>query len=719
MARQEIQALLPVASLKAVANHISKTPVAHLSRAVPFLTAQLLACSAILSKDHAAGSDAAAAVHQLRTRISSLLQDRSTEGRWAGIVLCKTTVDSGGWQMLHQSAAWVRFLVAILNKPDPPTSKKLCVLTLTRIFEQTHAYSNLIREITTPSLPAFISACLQVLRQLGPQIAPNRLATVVFLSLARLVPNHPAIFRPYLADLQSLTASIRSTERSTVRERLDFTEPTVEAASSLSVALYASAAKPGEARDASLESILRASEDSLRSSLRALFDSDYDTSSASSTKITKPDEICSLIGSLKSFIDCPTTKSVKMPIGRLLHLTIDASIAPSLTRTSSSDPESRKAQDEFFQQMPLIQTHLFDLATALINRLGRVALPAATELLDAAGNLIETSRALSFLRASIYRCIATILPIVGPCLAQSNLSITKLSHVACADLLQDLEPKSESSLNPNAIIGMSEARSSINGSIHLQLAARDLVSSLLRHLPSRLLSKASRAELDRVVILSTHEAPILASLLNVAHEAPSLLPFAARLLPGSDMVESIIRPRLPVVAAVELASGQPDDNGLQDSELNSGLRFQSGLPQGLELANLAYAPSVQTKKSASIPADGDHSASAITESQYQNTITLQPTVTVPLEASSAAATNWNWGEEGEKRASSQLKRSLAQQSTPEPQKRLRSNAAQEVSLLPDGIPLDQSSISDDDDDSDIEIPDLILKSDEDAEDDSD
>lgn len=54
-------------------------------------------------------------VHKLKTSITTHLNGRSREGRFAAIGLIKAAVDVGGWETLRGSEAWVRGLLSIVQ----------------------------------------------------------------------------------------------------------------------------------------------------------------------------------------------------------------------------------------------------------------------------------------------------------------------------------------------------------------------------------------------------------------------------------------------------------------------------------------------------------------------------------------------------------------------------------------------------------------------------
>ena len=109
-----------VASLRAVTHRLTTTPTQELPLIAAYVALTLGDCGDILSspqnhKSSTSVSDTALLVHKLKTRITSLLQDKSVEGRWTAVVLVKATVEAGKWEVLHGSEAWVRGLLAILS----------------------------------------------------------------------------------------------------------------------------------------------------------------------------------------------------------------------------------------------------------------------------------------------------------------------------------------------------------------------------------------------------------------------------------------------------------------------------------------------------------------------------------------------------------------------------------------------------------------------------
>jgi hypothetical protein len=116
-----IPATVSTSTLRAVTVRLNNTPVKDLPSIASHLAAGLLDCGDVLSQTHAPGkekSDSSILVHKIKTRISSLLQDRSFEGRWTAVILIKAVIELGGWEILKTSEPWARGLIGILGVCD-------------------------------------------------------------------------------------------------------------------------------------------------------------------------------------------------------------------------------------------------------------------------------------------------------------------------------------------------------------------------------------------------------------------------------------------------------------------------------------------------------------------------------------------------------------------------------------------------------------------------
>ena len=106
-------------SLRAVTHRLTTTPIQQLPPIASFLATSLSDCGELLSapQNQKAGkteSDNALQIQKLKTRLASLLQDKSFEGRWTAVVLMKATVEAGQWEVLRGCEPLVRSLIGVL-----------------------------------------------------------------------------------------------------------------------------------------------------------------------------------------------------------------------------------------------------------------------------------------------------------------------------------------------------------------------------------------------------------------------------------------------------------------------------------------------------------------------------------------------------------------------------------------------------------------------------
>jgi pre-rRNA-processing protein RIX1 len=107
-------------ALRTVTNVIQSLPPKELPQRTQFFVSAISASSAILSspENHLVtkdGTDRAVLVHKYKTQLSALLNGKSQEGRWIAVVLIKSTIHAGGWEILRGCESWVRGLLGLLN----------------------------------------------------------------------------------------------------------------------------------------------------------------------------------------------------------------------------------------------------------------------------------------------------------------------------------------------------------------------------------------------------------------------------------------------------------------------------------------------------------------------------------------------------------------------------------------------------------------------------
>ena len=108
--------------LGAITDRLAGAPQVQLPHLVPGLTNDLTNCRMVLSASanhqgslQEQGPESTVLVHKYKTQISTLLQDKRVEVRWAAVVLVKATIEVGAWEVLQGAAVWVRSLLEILK----------------------------------------------------------------------------------------------------------------------------------------------------------------------------------------------------------------------------------------------------------------------------------------------------------------------------------------------------------------------------------------------------------------------------------------------------------------------------------------------------------------------------------------------------------------------------------------------------------------------------
>ncbi|KAH7122715.1 rRNA processing/ribosome biogenesis-domain-containing protein [Dendryphion nanum] len=563
--------------LRAVTYRLSSTPTTQLPQQIPAIAASLANCKSLLSSTQASGSktssEASVAIHKFRTFISTLLQDRTIQGRWTAIVLVKTTVEVGGWEILQKSLPWVRGLLGILTKPDPPTSKKLSLITLARIFILTRDYRTLVREITTPSLPTFIQSSLQIALS-NPS---NDLLLVILSNFQALLPSHPAMFRTYEKQIQQLlglivapTPSTKLASEQVVGPRVNPSSEVTEAARKLYVQLPCCAPKgaTSEEWERALKNTVSNAHRVADKVFRAVVEEwkpAHETSTASNGQ-TMEDEVqdvekdllglapwtgiyagserfVGLLQLIKEYLMNPTPNSVTLPLSlivdlvtRVLSLTIPPlSGSKALTMSVRFNNQiSKDERDCLWATLPHIHVTVVEVLLAVSRRceqsvsLDAIILDQLIWLFGAEKNHIDV-------RTACYIAISSILQRSGPALPKTSIEpLSTLIRACCNDLLPSEQStgvltqapsqakvngngnsSSQGSTNADAFLNASlSTKQSVTNSLGLIEAARNLLPVLFSSIPAQYLSHSTRTLVDRTAILCQHADAMTASVLN-------------------------------------------------------------------------------------------------------------------------------------------------------------------------------------------------------------
>lgn len=601
-----------LATLRALTFRLASTATSQLPQHVPAIAASLANCRSLLLLPQAAASrsssESTVALHKYRTQLSTLLQDRTIQGRWAAIVLIKATIEIGGWEILQKSLPWVRGLLGILTKPDPPSSKKLSIITLTRIFMLTRDYPTLVREITTPSLPAFVQSGLQI----ATSKAPAPLLLVVLESFNELLPRHPTIFRTYLKQLTPLLASLiaptpssKLGEEQKSGQRFELTAGVIASAQQLYVQTSCSAPKgaSSEEREKSLKATINNVHQVADKVFRAVIEDwqssnrdaainghtlDDEMQDLESVNMALPawaglfagsERLVHLLHLVQQYLALPTASSVGLNVSvvmdlvtRILSITVPGAGGKTHRDAATFNNQvSKEERDNLWLVLPDIHVAATEILLVLARRSQSSTLPLDSLIVDQLVWVFAAERDSVQIRSVCYRGIAAVLQRSGAGLSKVSInSLVPLMRTCCEDLLPfDSPVVTKPTLAQNKANGTTPSQTTANADtfldsskgidatgkqfLGLEEAAYNLLPMLFANIRTQYLSDSMRGRLDRTAVLTQNKPAMLASVLNpppskrFGKPAASILPLMARSFPESADVEGFLRPRMPAI----------------------------------------------------------------------------------------------------------------------------------------------------------------------------
>lgn len=612
------QTAASVGQLRALAFRLSATPSKQLPGVAAQIAGSIWNCRDLLStpSDAKQANDASTTVHRFKTQLSTLLQDRSIEGRWAAVVLVKATIEAGGPEVLAKCNPWVRNLLGILKKPDPPTTRNLAVVTLTRIFVLTWDYSNLVREITTPALTAFVPTCLANLE--NKRCTASEFQTILE-AFATLLPRHPTIFRSNEAKIRTVLNKALSGTASDVDFSFHYTEAHKESAHRLYVLLHHCAPKQGASDkwDETLKAAVHAShsacdrvfravqedwqsetgiESSVVAHLRSNGEVECESNDAAELSPWKGiyaggERIVSLLGLINSHLGTATSNNVSVRLGLIADLLtrLLAIPTPSVGKQDNvklNNQISRDEREAMFAVLPSIHIAAIQLVVATLQRFGAAASPWAQHFHDQAIIMFRSGRADLHVRRNLYQLVTKVLGVIGPSLSRNEFAeLEQTIKSCCEDILPIRDANAQSTTKTNGAasgikqqLGLADSESI---SAHpadvteVQQWAQDLLRTILNKVDATCISPKLRALIDRAAVLTNSKEVVFASVMNPPKKSKdariqaSLLPILARQFGQTPDVEALLRPRMPPIftkGASRPTNGMEDVDQEKDEE---------------------------------------------------------------------------------------------------------------------------------------------------------
>ncbi|KAG5760462.1 hypothetical protein H9Q72_011419 [Fusarium xylarioides] len=601
--------------LRVLCRKLTSIPPTQLPHALPSLINHILHCKEPLSapsdrKVKDSSSEAAQLVHKLKASITTHLNGRSREARFAAVALIKTVVDVGGWEILRGCQPWVTGLLSVVEKSDPIASKELAIVTLTHIYISVQPYQTLVREIATPTIPTFVTACIKLisLPKNGEKLqTPLSVIETICDALSALIPLYPTTIRPSNSKLKT---AVKPYLVPTQSDETVIPQSLQRASRNLVISLHHVAAKSGGSDEWAklIDTLLKELHSTADQVLRAVQESWEGTSGFTRSQVeldnepsgggSSADELPAwsginagadrLIGLFQYLSDClryPTKAPVTIPTSALVDAASRLLLIARLSSKSQTWDQAlqtnaaiaREEKDELWAALPDIHIAALHLIEALSQRLGQNAVSIAPEILDHLVRVFKSGINLPTVRTTGYTVLKEILLISGPTLSKPSVgSLDPVFGACCRDLQQDAGHLKEA--EKPAATGTDSKKNSIaaNADLFLQpqaaavvsnpslepkhrAAAADLLPVILSKVPQRHLKASLRGLVDQTAILTNSRDAMLASVLNPYKDQrgrvyPSILPHLTQQFPDDKDLE-ILRTNIRA-GAQSLAEGE-------------------------------------------------------------------------------------------------------------------------------------------------------------------
>ena len=483
--------------LRVVTHRLETTPEWQKPQMAVYLANTLASGGELLSgkeiQVHARNEQTAFLVNKFKAQVSALLLAKSPRSRWAAIILIRAIIEVEGWEIQHGCAAWVRGLLRILERSDSDCTKVLCMMTLRRIFRLVMKHQSLVREIINPSLPGFVTSCLNILKsKLSPpkekrEESEVSIVATVLQSFCELLPSHPNLFRPFISQIRAIILpfiastpsslqldSILQLQQSTL---IVTAAPVAQPSRKLFVLLSFCAPKNSSGEDwtKSFHKVLDALHSTADRVFRGLVEEWEPTLTRVHVDTTMTRNFAEIVNQVEDplglppwkgvyggmermegllqcvqmFLVAATSTSIAIPIGTLL----DAMYRTLSVRTPSTDENGRYSTNERVHSevtrdecegiwAGLTRVHVLSLEiiSLLVLRLGHGCAPALDSILELTLWVCEEEHTSPGLRKTVYDIVAKILPLFGLSLsARLCSSLSKCIKLCCEDLVPPIE----------------------------------------------------------------------------------------------------------------------------------------------------------------------------------------------------------------------------------------------------------------------------------------
>ena len=554
----------------------------------------------------------------------------------------------------------------------------MSIITLSRIFLLTGGRPTLARELTTPHLSSFITACLNALTirdQAGKSIdLSSGLLETVLQCFIRLIPNHPAIFRPFGGQIRSLISPLLAPTPSDITAGKNtglgsINLRSIRLAQHLHALLPSCAARNGAAEEWKkyVQVIINHINHTADTTFRAIVESQSKGHGAHEEGTQEPgnelidelslgrwqgvaagcERISGLLGLLSAYLSTDGSVVYQVPVKPVYELSDRMLSFTHLPSTSSATNAeivnrhiSREERELLYMQMPQIHTATLQLLSTVMQRSSLVSFGFAEDLLDQLAWIVQRSALTKELSIAIYQLAEQIIDLIGPSLdAEKSVAVNSVLRLACKDLLPQAEKRNNTSngtatakpqtlhYDADSFILRSKttARKQATAT-DLENQATQLLLVALVRIPASTLAQV-RLEIDHVVVLLQDQNLQIASILNPHQSSKqsnrNLVPFLDNTRAQDVLAQALIHRRAnPIIS--RLVYDQEEGMSEAPDTVNSEPEFSN-----TDQLDFQFTPNANFQIPQ--PIEPIIQASAIAETNTETVVEFNEQVTKELE----------------------------------------------------------------------------------------
>lgn len=548
----------------------------------------------------------------------------------------------------------------------------------------------LVREISNPTLPAYVTSCINLFpsKASGRALAiPFSFQEAVFRSFVMLIPRHAGIFKPFSSQIRSIIncyivpsctdiplipLSLKQSARYLFISLLEtspkstYSDQWGKATRDLIKNIHLTA-------DQVFRAIIEDWESSVGYVCQPVDVSKQPQGGDINGYLTPwigieagADKLVGLLEFLTAFFKIQTPESIKVPLGTILDL-VDRVL--SILTFPKSEPLSAECPTRFVSsigkdeknslhcRLPSIYTAMLHLIITIAERIGENFIPLASDIFEKLVCVFPFGKHNDEFQQTSFDLLIRILLIIGKGLQKDQ--VDKLSGVidsCCEKLLSNsISPtklddngtrgKLKLSNNKNAdSIKYCQKISSIPTLRNVEKknttdSASRLLPHLLSDLPQNLLDISTRSRIERVAILRKNKKAMVACVLNpfigpCDKELSSILPHIARAFASDEVVEILLRPRMPQISVA--ANPSYYDNSKEDDYMQEETSLELGCPSLPLCISDVEPPLITTSLTEPIPKshadDGSIQCESSDEKISKGSIPITSAINISLDA---------------------------------------------------------------------------------------